>query len=109
MNACRLQLPCKVISSRDAIMTDIADDDAKGVTATCSICFDATAERNMQDVGPCLHRFCRTCLKGHVTAKLQERTFPIPCPEPGCSSSMGTSECKGVLQSAKHIEKLAQV
>jgi hypothetical protein len=36
---------------------------------------------------PCGHAFCRECLHGHVTARLDEHRFPILCP--ACTAGKG--------------------
>lgn len=46
----------------------------------CGVCMD---EKPMDDVtflDPCGHQFCRSCVKGYVGAKLDDRSFPILCP-----------------------------
>ena len=46
----------------------------------CGVCMD---EKPMDDVtllDPCGHQFCRGCVKGYVSAKLDDHSFPILCP-----------------------------
>ncbi|KAI0250871.1 hypothetical protein BJV78DRAFT_525602 [Lactifluus subvellereus] len=53
----------------------------------CGICMEDTPEDSIARPDPCGHPFCRDCLRGHVSARLEEHRFPILCPT--CTASTG--------------------
>ncbi|KAI9511016.1 hypothetical protein F5148DRAFT_1010122 [Russula earlei] len=53
----------------------------------CSICMEEIPEDSIARPDPCGHSFCRACLRGHVTARLDEHRFPILCPT--CTADKG--------------------
>ena len=59
----------------------------------CGICLEEMPDDSIARPDPCGHTFCRECLRGHVTARLNERRFPILCPT--CTASKGKG--KGVV------------
>lgn len=52
----------------------------KGKVFECCICMDEVPVDSIARIDSCGHTFCRQCLLGHVTARLEERKFPILCP-----------------------------
>jgi Ring finger domain len=58
----------------------------------CGICMDEMPEDSIARPDSCGHSFCRECLRGHVSARLEERRFPILCPT--CTAGKGKG--KGV-------------
>ena len=53
----------------------------------CGICMEEMPEDSIARPDPCGHAFCRECLRGHVTARVNERRFPILCPT--CTAGKG--------------------
>jgi len=47
---------------------------------TCDICMEEMPVDSIAHPDSCGHTFCRECLRGHVTARLDEHRFPILCP-----------------------------
>jgi len=45
-------------------------------------------------IDSCGHAFCRECLRGHVTARLDERKFPVLCPTCTCPVTKGKGKGK---------------
>lgn len=58
----------------------------------CSICMDKMPADSFARIDTCGHTFCRECLCGHVTARLEEHRFPIPCPT--CTADRGKGKNK---------------
>jgi hypothetical protein len=58
----------------------------------CGICMEEMPEDSVARPDPCRHAFCRDCMRGHVSARLEEHRFPILCPT--CIASKGKG--KGV-------------
>jgi Ring finger domain len=58
----------------------------------CGICMEEMPEDSKACPDPCGHPFCRDCLRGHVSARLEEHRFPILCPT--CTAGKGKG--KGV-------------
>jgi len=52
----------------------------KGKVFECCICIDEMPVDSIARIDSCGHTFCRECLRGHVSARLEERRFPILCP-----------------------------
>jgi hypothetical protein len=53
----------------------------------CGICMEEMLDDSIARPDPCGHAFCRECLRGHVTARLDEHRFPILCPT--CTAGKG--------------------
>jgi hypothetical protein len=53
----------------------------------CGICMEEMPDDSIARPNPCGHAFCRECLRGHVTARLDEHRFPILCPT--CTAGKG--------------------
>jgi hypothetical protein len=59
----------------------------------CGICMDEMMPvDSIAIIDSCGHTFCRDCLHGHVTARLDEHRFPILCPT--CTASKGKGRDK---------------
>ncbi|KAH9991339.1 hypothetical protein BJV77DRAFT_536913 [Russula vinacea] len=58
----------------------------------CGVCLEEMPYDSVASPDPCGHTFCRECLRGYVTARLDERKFPILCPT--CTANKGKG--KGV-------------
>ncbi len=58
----------------------------------CGICLEEMPYDSIARPDPCGHTFCRECLCGHITSRLNEHRFPILCPT--CTVSKGKG--KGV-------------
>jgi Ring finger domain len=46
----------------------------------CGICMEEMPDDSIARPDPCGHAFCRECLRGHITSRLNEHRFPILCP-----------------------------
>jgi hypothetical protein len=53
----------------------------------CGICMEEMPEDSVARPDPCKHSFCRECMRGYVSARLEEHRFPILCPT--CTASKG--------------------
>ena len=58
----------------------------------CGVCMDEMPVASTARIDSCGHVFCRECLRGHVTARLEERRFPILCPT--CTAAKGKGKGK---------------
>jgi hypothetical protein len=47
----------------------------------CGICFENLHRENIAQFASCKHRYCRSCLREHVSSTLEQRQYPIICPE----------------------------
>jgi hypothetical protein len=56
----------------------------------CGICMEEMPDDSIARPDPCRHAFCRECLRGHVTARLDEHRYPILCPT--CTAGKGKGE-----------------
>jgi hypothetical protein len=59
---------------------------------------DDTPEDSIARPEPCGHPFCRDCLRGHVSARLEEHRFPILCPTCTASTGKGKGVTGGTCQ-----------
>jgi hypothetical protein len=59
----------------------------------CAICMDQIPADTIPRIDSCRHAFCRECLRGHVTARLDERRYPIFCPT--CTAAPTKGKGKG--------------
>ena len=62
----------------------------------CVICFEDVPEVEGVRLLPCAHGFCRDCLAGHVSSKIEERKFPVFCPL--CMTEEGNASPSGEQQ-----------
>ena len=46
----------------------------------CGICMEEMPEDSVARPDPCGHAFCRECMRGYVSARLEEHRFPVLCP-----------------------------
>ncbi|KAH9169622.1 hypothetical protein EDB89DRAFT_2098593 [Lactarius sanguifluus] len=53
----------------------------------CGICMDDLPEDSVARPDPCRHAFCRECMRGYVSNRLEEHRFPILCPT--CTAGKG--------------------
>jgi hypothetical protein len=60
----------------------------------CPICMDEIPANLIARIDSCGHAFCRECLRGHVTARLDERKFPVLCPTCTCPVTKGKGKGK---------------
>ncbi|KAK9813742.1 hypothetical protein WJX73_006269 [Symbiochloris irregularis] len=68
-------------------------------TVDCPICLESQPQSRMHPIQGCLHSYCRECLEGHISSKVEDRVFPIPCPTPKCEAHISLEEV-GVLVEA---------
>ncbi|SRR6266702_74725 len=57
----------------------------------CGICMEEMPEDSVARPDPCGHAFCRECMRGYVSTRLEEHRFPILCP----TCTAGKGEGKG--------------
>ncbi|XP_031400381.1 uncharacterized protein LOC116210601 [Punica granatum] len=87
--------------ARDAIVAQISwpEETPFGMKRkeTCAICFEDTDVSNMFSIDQCLHRYCLSCMKKHVEAKLHDGVA-IQCPHDGCNSNIAIDSCEKFLE-----------
>ncbi|KAJ0940806.1 putative transcription factor C2H2 family [Helianthus annuus] len=62
----------------------------------CIICFESIYSGQMFSVDKCLHRYCFSCMRKHVEAKLLQGKLP-ECPHENCTSNLEIESCKKFL------------
>ncbi|PWA42886.1 ribonuclease H domain-containing protein [Artemisia annua] len=86
--------------ARDAITSQVTQfaENASGKTLLeqCTICFDSVHSGQMFSVNNCLHKYCFSCMRKHVEAKLLQGQLP-ECPHEGCKSHLEIESCKKFL------------
>ncbi|KAJ3527130.1 hypothetical protein NMY22_g9897 [Coprinellus aureogranulatus] len=50
------------------------------VSVDCVVCFDTYPLSMSVKLSGCEHRFCKECMRGHVSSFLENGRFPIQCP-----------------------------
>ncbi|KAG2673751.1 hypothetical protein I3843_13G092500 [Carya illinoinensis] len=87
-------------SARDAVVSQITWTEetsrGKSLKETCVICFEDTDANKMFSVDGCLHRYCFSCMKQHVEAKLLDGKG-AKCPHEGCNSEVNIDSCRKFL------------
>ncbi|CAO2163163.1 unnamed protein product [Urochloa humidicola] len=65
----------------------------------CIICMEPMAPSEAHRGGAaCAHAFCRTCLSGHVRAKVEtDANAVVRCPEPSCAGALDPELCRAAL------------
>ncbi|GMN24600.1 hypothetical protein TIFTF001_000634 [Ficus carica] len=86
--------------AREAIVSQITrlEEAGKGksLKETCTICLEDTDVAQMFLIDSCLHRYCFSCMKQHVEAKLLNGQI-ARCPHDGCNSEMSIDSCAKFL------------
>ncbi|XP_047340177.1 E3 ubiquitin-protein ligase RSL1-like [Impatiens glandulifera] len=72
----------------------------------CVICFDDKPNTQFFETKSCSHRYCFSCMKQHVEAKLLHGVLP-QCPDENCNSKLKIESCKVFLPD-KLIEIMSQ-
>ncbi|KAI7737680.1 hypothetical protein M8C21_027849 [Ambrosia artemisiifolia] len=62
----------------------------------CIICFESIYSGQMFSVNKCMHRYCFSCMRKHVEAKLLQGKLP-ECPHENCNSNLEIESCKKFL------------
>ncbi|GKA48400.1 ribonuclease H domain-containing protein [Tanacetum coccineum] len=62
----------------------------------CTICFESIHSGQMLYIKKCLHRYCLSCMRKHVEAKLLQGQLP-ECPHENCKSKLQTESCSKFL------------
>lgn len=86
--------------ARDAIVSQISwpeqTTNGNHWKETCSICFEDTDVSQIFSVDECLHRYCFSCMRKHVEAKLHN-AVEVKCPDIECNSMMKVDTCEKFL------------
>lgn len=86
--------------ARDAIVSQVTkvaeNTSGKTLFEHCTICLEYIYSGQMFSVNNCLHRYCFTCMRKHVEAKLLLGKLP-ECPHDGCKSELKIECCKKFL------------
>lgn len=48
--------------------------------AQCHICLDNFTTSTLLYISTCRHTFCRDCLTKYFLGRLEQRSYPVPCP-----------------------------
>ncbi|XP_021746025.1 uncharacterized protein LOC110711891 [Chenopodium quinoa] len=96
--------------ARDAITSQISKptepNRLKILKETCVICLEETDQDKMFTIDSCLHKYCFSCMKQHVEAKLHNGMVP-KCPHESCKYELNVSSCEKFL-TPKLIEIMKQ-
>eukprot|EP00741_Cyanophora_paradoxa_P009300 tig00000144_g9008.t1 len=64
----------------------------------CTLCHRDVQLNEMHWIEACPHRFCRTCLHGHITEHFQRRVYTgIKCPQHDCYKPIQVSDLRELL------------
>ncbi|EXB98575.1 putative E3 ubiquitin-protein ligase rbrA [Morus notabilis] len=87
-------------SAREAIVSQInwseEAEKGKSLKETCIICFEDNDVTQMFMIDGCLHRYCFSCMKQHVEAKLHNGQI-AKCPHDGCNGEVAIDSCAKFL------------
>jgi hypothetical protein len=96
--------------ARESIYAQIAKalavDAFKEKRETCTICLEDTDVTKIHVIEGCAHRFCFSCMKEHVKAKLFHGMLPA-CPQEGCTTKL-TVEGSKIFLSGRLLEIMVQ-
>ncbi|XP_008797375.2 E3 ubiquitin-protein ligase RNF19B-like [Phoenix dactylifera] len=64
----------------------------------CAICMDPKPLHESFDINGCSHKFCTSCVRLYVTAKVGENSITIGCPDPACKDgNLEPEKCRSIL------------
>jgi ribonuclease HI len=69
----------------------------KKPTENCGICLEDTNSDKMFSIKICMHRYCFSCMKKHVEAKLHQGVNLPECPHEGCDTNITPDSCQRFL------------
>ncbi|VFQ59641.1 unnamed protein product [Cuscuta campestris] len=82
--------------AREAIISQISwsveTGAGKSLKETCAICFEDIDVTRMFLIDGCLHRYCFSCMKQHVEAKLLAGKM-AECPHESCKTTIDVDSC----------------
>lgn len=66
---------------------------------SCGICLELVAATEMTCCGGagCAHAYCRPCLVAHVSARVADRRYPVPCADGGCKTTLPYEVCASLV------------
>ncbi|GJM87881.1 hypothetical protein PR202_ga03879 [Eleusine coracana subsp. coracana] len=96
--------------ARDSIDAQIAKalaaESFKEKRETCTICLEDNDVSKIHVIEGCAHRFCFSCMKEHVKAKIFHGMLPA-CPQDGCTTKL-TVEGSKIFLSPRLLEIMVQ-
>lgn len=97
--------------AREAIVSQISwqaeASDGKCLKETCVICYEDTDVARMFSIDGCLHRYCISCMKQHVEARLLNGMV-AHCPHDGCESEVNIDSYENFFLAPKLVEVMNQ-
>ena len=66
----------------------------------CGICFERFQEDFAARIMPCMHQFCRSCVKEYAVSVINEHRYPIMCPL--CKADKNNVQPSGACSSLYH-------
>ena len=72
----------------------------------CGICLEKMPVDSIARPDPCGHTFCRECLRGHVSARIDEHRFPVLCPSCTADKSKGKEVVGGTCRERMVISSI---
>ncbi|KAK1429526.1 hypothetical protein QVD17_11737 [Tagetes erecta] len=92
--------------ARNAINSEVKkwanSDSDVAITEPCKICFEYFCPDKLFSVKKCLHRYCFSCMRKHVEAKLLQGKLP-QCPYEKCESNIRVESCKTFLKPESYV------
>ncbi|GJU06858.1 ribonuclease H domain-containing protein [Tanacetum coccineum] len=70
---------------------------AKTLVEQCTICLEQFYNIRMFTVNKCCHKYCHSCIRSHVEAKLLQGMKLPECPHEGCKSRLDIESCMKFL------------
>ena len=70
---------------------------AKTLVEQCTICLEQFYNSRMFSVNMCQHKYCHSCIRSHVEAKLLQGMKLPECPHEGCKSRLDIESCMKFL------------
>lgn len=96
--------------ARDAITSQMSRPSEshhfKNLKETCVICLEEIDQDKMFTIDGCLHKYCFSCMKQHVEAKLHNGMIP-KCPHENCKYELNVNSCEKFL-TPKLVEIMKQ-
>ncbi|CAI2369937.1 unnamed protein product [Moneuplotes crassus] len=71
----------------------------------CGICYEKIELSEILFMD-CAHSYCKDCIQGHINSKVEERVFPIKCPDENCAHTISDEELQEFLNSFQDYAKV---
>jgi E3 ubiquitin-protein ligase RNF19A len=92
-----------VASANEHVINIIPSTTDNNILETCALCCHEYTSEQFERLKPCLHSFCRTCLKSYLKLEITEGRVTLNCPQSDCPERIHPSDISRILEKQPDI------